>query len=81
MSHRSDRQAVLKALAEFDRGCIEFAREMSRLSEPVRDAVLAGIIEDLGPPRPARRAAQRPTIAAEDAGLPAIARGSRGGHR
>jgi len=57
MSYRSKRLEVLEALAEF-RACLAFSRGMARLNSPA-DPVLQGIIEELGAPRPAKRAGQR----------------------
>ena len=55
MSHRQDRFAV-EALAQFERGCREFSTGMARVLAVQRDPVIQAIVEDLGPPRPARRA-------------------------
>jgi len=56
MSHRQDRFAVLEALAQLERGCREFSTGMARVLAVQRDPVIQAIVEDLGPPRPARRA-------------------------
>ena len=57
VSHRSDRNQVLAALAEFDRACARFSRGMAEvLQPPEADAALRHIVEELGAPRPARRA-------------------------
>jgi len=64
MSHRKDRQEVIEALAEFQRGCLAFSRGMARIGIEPADPALSAIIEQLGEPRPARRAqAQAPDAA------------------
>lgn len=55
MSHRSVRLEVLQALAEFDRSCLAFSRGMARIRLPA-DLTLHRIIQELGEPKPARRA-------------------------
>ena len=74
MSHRSVRRAVFEALAEFDGGCIEVSRGMYCIDGHLGDLVLDGIIQDLGSPRPARRASQRLSATLGDEGLADAAR-------
>ena len=56
MSHRTARREVLQAIAEFERGCLAFSRGVARVRRP-SDATLQRIIQELGEPRPAQRAA------------------------
>ena len=55
MKHSKARAEVLKALAEFDQACADFSRRMSSALSP-QDPVLSDIVQQLGAPRPAKRA-------------------------
>lgn len=49
-----------EALADFDQACAAFSQAMARITSGPADPALQRIIEDLGSPKPARRAAVRP---------------------
>jgi len=63
MKHSKARVEVLKALAEFDQACADFSRRMGSALAP-EDPVLGNIVQELGAPRPAKRAEARATVTA-----------------